>query len=224
MPISVKSVKLRNSALQAMSYGVILSGAADLVTTVHAQDTELGKAQKPERAVESTHLDVIVVTARRRAENLQDVPATITAFTNQELEARRIATPDDIILSSPGTSFLALNKLQPEYNIRGVNGAAQGSSLEASVLTVIDEVPISKDILRNPAMFDLQRVEVMKGPQGTAFGRNASAGVVHLVSSRPEIGGLGGKVTVGAGSHGLFETDGFLNVPISENAADCLQS
>jgi len=123
-----------------------------------------------------------------------------------------------VIQFTPGATFIGFNKTQPEYSIRGISQRSEGSSLESAVVTVIDDVPVSKDILKNPAMFDMARVEVLRGPQGTAFGRNASAGLVHMVTNRPSFD-FEARVTAGAGSHELGETDGFVNIPLSDTVA-----
>ena len=160
-------------------------------------------------------IEEITVTSRRYEENIKDAPVSVSVMTGDYIDAQGIATGDDIIQLTPGATFIRFNKLQPEYSIRGVNGVAEGSSSEASVLTVIDNIPISKDIMKNPAMFDVQRVEVLRGPQGTSFGRNASAGLVHILSRRPTQE-FSGRVTAGGGGFGRYETDGFLNVPLSQ--------
>ncbi|GEQ98535.1 TonB-dependent receptor [Iodidimonas gelatinilytica] len=163
-------------------------------------------------------LEEITITAQRYARRVQDAPVSVTAMTADYMVKQRINTADDVIQFTPGATFVGFNKTQPEYSIRGISSRTEGSSLESAILTVIDDVPISKDILKNPAMFDMQRVEVLRGPQGTSFGRNASAGLVHLVTQRPTFD-FSGRISAGAGSHERYETDGYINVPLSEKLA-----
>ncbi|MFQ5347292.1 MAG: TonB-dependent receptor [Rhodothalassiaceae bacterium] len=160
-------------------------------------------------------LEEITVTARRYAERVQDAPVAVSVMSDDFLEEQRIITVDDVIQQTPGATFIRFNKLQPEYNIRGINANAEGTSLEASVVTVIDNVPVSKDFMKNPAMYDMERVEILRGPQGTAFGRNAAAGLVHLITKRPTPD-LEAEIQGGAGNDGLFETTGYLNLPLSD--------
>ena len=160
-------------------------------------------------------LEEILVTSRRYEESAQDAPVSVNVITADYFEKQRIETVDDIIQLTPGASFIRFNKLQSEYNIRGINANAEGSSVEAAIVTVIDNIPVSKDFMKNPAMFDIARVEVLRGPQGTSFGRNASAGLVHIISQRPSQE-FSGRITAGAGSHGLFEADGYINGALSE--------
>jgi len=163
-------------------------------------------------------LEEIVVTASRVQRRIQDAPQAVNVMTGDYMTKQRIQTADDVIQYTPGGTFVAFNKTQPEYSLRGISSRTEGASLEAAILTVIDQVPISKDILKNPAMFDMQRVEVLRGPQGTSFGRNASAGLVHLVTNRPTFD-FDARLTAGGGSHGRFETDGFVNLPLGDTVA-----
>lgn len=163
-------------------------------------------------------LEEITVTARRYEERLRDVPAAISAMSSEYMEAERIDTVDDVVLLTPNATFIRFNKIQPEYNIRGINANAEGSSLEAAVVSYVDDVPVSKDILKNPAMYDMERVEVLRGPQGTSFGRNASAGVVHMITKRPTEAFEAG-ITGGLGSHELVEVEGFVSGPLSDTVS-----
>ncbi|GAK34445.1 ferripyoverdine receptor [alpha proteobacterium Q-1] len=208
---------LSGASLIALSIGLL---SLALPTQSFAQTESQADAQtdSPSAPVVFEGLEEITITAQRYARRVQDAPVSVTAMTADYMIKQRIETADDVIQNTPGATFVGFNKTQPEYSIRGISSRTEGSSLESAILTVIDDVPISKDILKNPAMFDMQRVEVLRGPQGTSFGRNASAGLVHLVSQRPTFD-LSGRLTVGAGSHERYETDGYINVPLSEKIA-----
>lgn len=203
---------------------VLKAGASVLATLVSAGGIGLApaaaqQARQAQQADATFQLEEIVVTARRTAERITDAPQGINVMTGDYMTKQRIETVDDVIQFTPGAAFIGFNKTQPEYSIRGISQRSEGSSLESAVVTVIDDVPISKDILKNPAMFDMARVEVLRGPQGTAFGRNASAGLVHMVTNRPSFDGFEARITAGAGSHELGETDGFVNIPLSDTLA-----
>lgn len=187
----------------ALLTSLLVLGMVEMPTPVLAQDSN--------EAV----LEEILVTSRRYEESAQDAPVSVNVITADYFEKQRIETVDDIIQLTPGASFIRFNKLQAEYNIRGINANAEGSSVEAAVVTVIDNIPISKDFMKNPAMFDIARVEVLRGPQGTSFGRNASAGLVHIITQRPSQE-TSGRISVGAGSHELIEADGYINGALSE--------
>lgn len=161
-------------------------------------------------------LEEIVVTSRRYEESVQDAPLSVNVLTSAELKARRVQTIDEVIALSPGAVFTFFNKVNPEASIRGLQTATGGNAaLESGVLTLFDDMVVAQDFMRASPIFDVSRVEVLKGPQGTAFGRNASIGVVHFVSARPteefEFGATG---TVGNGER--YETDGYISGPLTE--------
>lgn len=163
-------------------------------------------------------LEEVVVTARRYAESLQDVPVSVSVMDSEYLDAQNIDQLKDIIDKSPGTSFTRLNKLQNAYSIRGLSSQTEGAAGDASVITVVDDVVISKDYMKGAEFFDVERVEVLRGPQGTSFGRNTTGGLVHLISKRPTQD-FQASIRGGIGSHGHWEMDGVLNGTISDNAA-----
>ena len=163
-------------------------------------------------------LEEIIVSARRYEESLQDAPVAVNVMTADYLEAQGINKVSDVIAFSPGTTFIRFNKLQDEYSMRGSSSQTEGTSGDSSVQTVIDNVVISKDFMKNAAFFDVERVEILRGPQGTAFGRNASAGLVHIITKRPKQE-FEASITVGAGSHGSYKVEGFVSGAVSENVA-----
>jgi len=161
-------------------------------------------------------LEEIVVTARRYDESLQDVPLSISVVTATNMDDLGMQVVKDVIEFTPATSYARFNKTQPEYSIRGVSSPAEGSSHDSSVQTVIDGVVISKDFMKNPVFFDVERIEVMRGPQGTSFGRNASTGLIHIVTKRPTRDYEGGFL-VGAGSFGSYEFEAVASGPLSRD-------
>ncbi len=163
-------------------------------------------------------LEEVVVTSRRYEENLQDAPVAVNAMTGDFLQEQGIDTVSEVLLNSPGASFTQFNKMQAEYGMRGVSSQTEGASGDSSVSTIIDNVVVSKDFMKNPAFFDMERVEVLRGPQGTAFGRNASSGLVHLVTAKPS-DEFGGGLTMDMGSHGLFGVEAFVTGAISDTTA-----
>src|ERR1700704_2820891 len=212
-------------------HGTRLSQTAGLLSTFSALAWVLGTAAAipatsamAQTAAGSTagssgaELADIVVTARRFEEKITRAPVAVSVMTSANLENQRLVSTDDVLQFTPGATFVRFNTLQPEYSIRGVNATAQGTSDEASIVTVIDDMPISKDFMKNLSMYDIERVEVLNGPQGTSFGRNAVAGLVQIVTKRPT-DTFEGKVTTGIGNYGLAETNGFVNVPVSSTLA-----
>ena len=160
----------------------------------------------------------IVVTARRREENVQNVPVAITAFSQATLERKGISDPFSLNKAVPGLQVDSDsgNSALPSFSIRGRGqffGAASGS-----VETYFADVPLSSpyQIPTLPAQFfDLQSVQVLKGPQGTLFGRNTTGGAVLFVPAAPT-DDLGGYVRVQGGTHRDFQFEAAVNLPFSD--------
>ena len=176
--------------------------------------TQVASAQEGAQGV----LEEIVVTSRRYEESLQDVPQSVSAMNDEYLEDQGIDRVTDILSFSPGGNFTRFNKMQDEYSIRGVSSQTEGASGDPSVVTVIDNVVITKDFMKNPAFFDMERVEILRGPQGTSFGRNASSGLIHLITARPEKEFRGG-ITADFGTHDAYGVEAFVTGAISDNLA-----
>lgn len=165
-------------------------------------------------------LEEIVVTSRRYEETIEDAPVAVGVMTESYLKNNRITRADDLMEVSPGTTWESFSKMQPVASMRGVIAPTPGNaSSEASIQTVQDNVVITKDSMKYPTIYDMKRIEVMRGPQGTAFGRNASVGLIHFVSNRPSQDENGGSVTATFGSDELIELDGFLTGQFSDTVS-----
>ncbi len=164
-------------------------------------------------------LEEIIVTSRRYEETLEDAPVSVSVMSEQYLIQNRIQRADDIMEVTPGATWESFSKMQPVASMRGVIAPTPGnSSSEASIQTVVDNVVITKDFMKSPPLFDLSRVEVLRGPQGTAFGRNASVGLIHFVTNRPSQERDGG-VSATFGTDELIEVDGFINGGLSDTVS-----
>ncbi len=163
-------------------------------------------------------LEEIVVTSRRVTESLQDVPVSVNVMDNDFLREQQIMDVNDVLNFSPGGSFTQFNKMQSEYGLRGVSSQSEGAAGDSSVVTVIDNVPVTHEFMKNPSLYDMARVEVLRGPQGTSFGRNASSGLVHLVTARPEFESSG-QVSLDVGDYGTLGGEAYVTGGLSENVA-----
>lgn len=131
-------------------------------------------------------LDVVVVTAQKREQGLAEVPISILALDGEQLERSGVNRVEDLYLVAPSISFSpAQSSSGAGLRVRGIGSAAFGSATEPSVSTVIDGVVAGPGGAALVDLFDVQRIEVLRGPQGTLFGKNASAGVVNIVSKAP---------------------------------------
>ncbi|WP_189338553.1 TonB-dependent receptor [Sphingobium sp. SCG-1] len=173
-------------------------------------------AQQPAEApAQQADVDDIVVTAQKRAENVQDVPISIMAFGGEQLKQSGVKELSDIARVVPGLSFNRGGQIaNVRLNIRGV-GAQTGTSVEPSVATFIDDVYIPRPGSVIGHFFDVGSIEVLRGPQGTLFGRNASVGALNIHSNQPT-DNLEGEVALQGGSFDTYEATGVLNVPVKE--------
>jgi iron complex outermembrane receptor protein len=175
-----------------------------------------GQRAMAQAATDEGVLEEIVVSARRYEESIQDAPVAVGVLTDEYITNNRIQRADDIMEVTPGATYESFSKMQPVASMRGVIAPTPGNaSSEASIQTVMDNVIITKDFMKAPPLFDLDRVEVLRGPQGTAFGRNASVGLIHFVNKRPSQE-KSRAFSLTAGSDELVEIDGHINGAVSD--------
>lgn len=184
-----------------------------LATPAWAQTTTAPPAASSAPQSDDDLSNDIIVTAQRRAENIQDVPLTVTAVTGKELGIRNILTTTDLVRAVPALTATD----QGIFQVRGIGTQGFGRSAEQSVSVVLDGVVLGRALTNS--MYDLENVEILSGPQGTLFGKNANAGVINVVTKAPVLGKYEviGHLDVGNMSyiHGYI----IANVPLGENAA-----
>ncbi len=173
---------------------LLLAGASLLAHPAWAQQ---GATPPPAAASEPAADNEIVVTATRREEKLQDVAASITAFTSQTIERSSITRPIDFINATPNLSAVEANNAG-DLRIT-IRGDAQALNTDAPVAVVIDGVVLTGATGLNKDLLDVQQIEVLKGPQGAIYGRNAIAGAINIVTKRPG-DRLSGEALAGYGS------------------------
>ena len=193
-----------------------VSAFVPLVAALAAASTAPASAQA------TGQLQTVTVTAERRVENLRDVPSSISVLNSELLEAlnaggqdlRQLSgrTPSLNIESSFGRAF-------PRFFIRGLGNTDFDVNASQPVSLVFDDVVQENPILKGFPMFDLERVEVLRGPQGTLFGRNSPAGVVRFESVKPDLKRFGGYGSLGFGRWSSVNAEGAVNVPLSSSAA-----
>lgn len=178
-----------------------------IATAAVAQDAETGK------------LEDITVTARRVAENLQDTPVAITAFSGEALERRQILSTDDLDLVTPNLQFsnnapLAGNNASSQIFIRGIGQTDPTSTVDPGVGLYIDDVYIGTAVGGTLDFRDISSVQVLRGPQGTLFGRNTIGGAIVLTTTEPGEE-FGGTARLGVGSDHLRDAFLAADVPIA---------
>ena len=170
-------------------------------------------AQETEEPIEE-----IIVTAQRVDEDIQDVPIAVTALTDTMIEDQQIITPSDLQLNAPGVTFTATNFGGSSFSIRGVGSLAIGSASIAGVSAHMNEISVPSN-LNSIEFFDLQRVEILRGPQGTLFGRNATGGAINFVTKQPDFNEYSSRVDFETGSYDHRRLKGHINFPIGERMA-----
>jgi iron complex outermembrane receptor protein len=168
-------------------------------------------------AEEGAKIEEIVVTAQKRAESAQDVGITLNAFSGKELANKGVTTTEDLALYTPG---LTVNETAatgvPLYTIRGVGFQDYSTAASSTVGLYFDEVSMPYTVMSRGAVFDIQRVEVLKGPQGDLYGRNTTAGQISYISNLPTTE-LQGGIRAGYSSFQTWDVEGFLSGPLSDN-------
>ncbi len=177
-------------------------------------------------AVAQNVLEEIVVTAQKREQNIQDVGIAITAFTGDQMQALGVTSSFDIARYSPGVHISGnLAGQNTHFTIRGVTQNDFNDIIEAPTAVYLDEgyIPIAQ--AQTFAMLDIERVEILKGPQGTLFGRNATGGAVQYVSRKPSFDGIEGYIDLTTGLYdsnsdaNSFNVEAALGGPLSDTAA-----
>lgn len=183
------------------------------VTSASAQD-EADTVQVDQKGPATG--DEIIVTARRRAENLQDVPISITAVSGEELAARGVRDALDLQYQTPSLSVTGTgpNKYNVAYAIRGQRSGEFQLLTDPAVGTYFAEVVMPRTYGFGTAFYDLQNVQVLKGVQGTLFGRNMTGGAVLVEPNHPDARGFGAEARVQYGNYDLIDLYGMMNVPI----------
>jgi iron complex outermembrane receptor protein len=164
-------------------------------------------------------IEEIVVTSRRYEERITDAPLAVAVMTSEFLDENGVLTVQDVLNLSPGSEWGQFAKAQPRLTMRGISGNSYGNaSLEHAVSVVSDGVPVTKAFMMTLPVYDQERVEVLRGPQGTTFGRNATLGMMHFISARPSQEGSA-DIEVSAGDRDLFAINGHFNGSLSDTVS-----
>ena len=163
-------------------------------------------------------LEEIVVTAQKRTESLQDVPISITTIDGAKIEAAGIANLEDLTNFVPNLQ-LTENAVATSIIMRGV-GPGANQSFEQSVGLYVDGIHLGKGRQSRMGFFDLERVEVLRGPQGILFGKNTLAGAINVTSATPRVGDeTGGKISLTTESNDGTIVEGNIHGSVTDNLA-----
>ncbi len=200
--------------LSAVSRGVLAAcGAGTMAVAAPAAVAQEGA------------LEEIVVTATKREEGVQDIPISVMVLGEQQLEDLNITDLEDYVQMLPNVSYVSLGPGSGNVYVRGISsGGESGIGANPSVAIYLDEQPVTAvGSYMNPHIYDVQRIEVLAGPQGTTFGANAQSGAMRIITNQPDPSGFSAGFSVDgsipkSGDFGYL-LEGFANIPLSERAA-----
>jgi len=169
----------------------------------------------PQTAEAPRDANEIIVTANKREENLNKVGLTITAISATALEERGISSLEDIAAVVPGLAYSSSTTNTPIFTLRGIGFQESSLGVYPAVSVYLDQVPLAFPILAAHSAFDLERIEVLKGPQGTLFGQNSTGGAINYIAAKPtktlQAGG-----DIGFGRFGSIDGNAYISGPLGE--------
>lgn len=172
-------------------------------------------AEEPQK--EKVELEKIVITSQKRSQNLQEVGASVTAFSGDILDELGLQTPKDVAAFTPGLSTTnATSGGTPIFAIRGVGLDDYNINSVSGVGVYIDEVLAGNPAMLSGQIMDVERVEVLKGPQGTLYGKNTTGGAISYISNKPQ-DYLDGAITLGYSKWNTSSVNGFINSPLTDD-------
>ncbi len=178
----------------------------------------MGACSFPVLAQDSYVLEEIVVTAQKRAESVQDVPIAISAMSGNFIQNVGAQDVNDLGIYTPGLETRVTQATQPRFSIRGIATTDFGIGADPAVAVYVDGVYSGRSGASLTAFQDIERVEVLKGPQGTLFGKNAAAGAIHLISKKPS-DEFESTLGMNVGNYNKQKFEAMVNVPISDDLA-----
>ena len=173
-----------------------------------------GMSQVQAQDAEARVLEEVVVTGRKREENLQEVPASIVAIPAETIERANITSARDVTTRIPNVSMV--ESLSPTSTYIIVRGIAATRNSEPAVSMVVDGIQVGSATEISQSYYDVEQIELLKGPQGSLYGRNALGGAL-IVNSKQPSDEFEGRISTGAGGDGLFELNGSVSAPLGEN-------
>jgi iron complex outermembrane receptor protein len=167
-----------------------------------------------------TEVEGIVVTAQKRTQDTLDVGLNVAVVGRERLEAARVSQVTDLVNFTPNIDIKEnMPGILPVVTIRGVGLNDFSATNNPTAGVYVDEVYLSSLALMNFTLFDVERMEGLKGPQGTLYGRNSTAGAINIITAKPRFDKASGKLVATAGNYKLYELEGMANLPVSDTFA-----
>jgi len=193
--------------------GLTYRREGDTFLIVSASDPQSGSAAGD--GAEGT-VQALIVTAQKREENIQDVPIAMSAFSQEDLTRSQVAGGPDLMTQVPNMTFTKTNFTSYSIQLRGIGTQAISATTDPAVAVAFNNTPFVRNRFFEQEFYDLQRVEVLRGPQGTLYGRNATAGVVNLISQKPKFT-YEAKLSADVANYSSSRLEGMLNIPLVDD-------
>jgi iron complex outermembrane receptor protein len=208
-----KNLFNKKSSVKAFKLGLIPALTAQLLLSTFQVNAETSQNDEKSKSV----LEVIEVTATKRSESIQTVPVSVSALSGGQLDALGLSDTTEITQQIPGFQVSAYSPQLTIFNLRGISQNSFIDNLEAPIAVYQDESYISSMNAIAGQMFDIERVEVLRGPQGTLFGRNATGGLVHYISTGATEDYTNGYLKLGLGSFNRQFIEGAIGDALADN-------
>lgn len=205
---------------KGLSMALIIAGCAGWSHGYAADETT--RSEAPASASKSNahdaHLETVTVTARRREESAQSVPTPISVVSGQALESQRVYRIQDLQQLTPSLNVAYMHARQSSVSIRGLGNNPASDGLEGSVGLYIDNVYLGRPGMAVFDLMDIEQLEVLRGPQGTLFGKNTTAGVININTRKPTFTPER-SIETSIGEDGYFQTKGTISGPLTDDLA-----
>ena len=165
-------------------------------------------------AGDGAEVEALIVTAQKREEAIQDVPIAISAFSQRSLEEQKIEGGFDLLKAIPNVTFSKNNFTSYNFSIRGIGTKAVSATTDPGVAVAFNNTTLIQNRLFEQEYVDVERVEVLRGPQGTLYGRNATSGVINVISAKPDLGEFSGSIKGEVGNYNTKRLSAMVNVPL----------
>lgn len=166
----------------------------------------------------SQALEEVIVTAERRSESLQDVPMSVTVFGGDQISDAGISSLNDIALQTPNLNLTTFNIAEPQIYLRGIGSTNDSAASDPAVAVFVDEVYLGRPGGASTDLYDLERIEVLRGPQGTLYGKNVAGGAINIFSKKPQQE-FEARAGVTLGNESLVKLNAYINGPLSDKLA-----
>lgn len=191
-------------------------GLTALAAAPHAMAQSEAAAEAPS---ENAGLEDIIVTAQRRQESSQKAAIAITALSTEQLTRANVTNATQLTTIAPALQINSVYGATSNFYVRGVGNFVTNALSDTAVIVNLDGVPLGRPTGVQGLFFDLERVEVLKGPQGTLYGRNATGGAVNIITAKPRIGETSGYGSFTYGNYNTINLNGAVNLSLSDNTA-----